>query len=506
MDGRRPSDDWASDPGELLRSALEKIVFFECKLAQLESELTAARQVAERARADAATSRARETELTQQLAAARGAQGAFTLRETDLVERVTLLETERERLLGGLVERARLGGAPAAEGEAPADADGADLAGFISELRAEIESLRGWKVAAETGGLGPMAASSRPHAASGPRVGTGPAAVTELAGDFFAAGRTGFSRTDATALAGLLPARADRVLYERAMAELTAGEAPARKRAIRQLAALGARASAPLLAAALGREPDAEVKVALLEAMGSFQEPFAADLAVRELGDARPAVRAAALEMLASVAPEAALPHLARALADPGPLVRRRAAVLLGFVRGEVAEAALCGALRDADPGVARAARAALSGRSSDLTRRALEKYQRTAPRSLAAAAARLSPAVTIPAPTPAVPAPLPAAAPTRAFPSAMPGPAAAALAPRARVAVLEAPAPAAAAPAPGSLETAVLLELRGALRGQGAEELARVCGAPSARIEAALEVLAGRGAVVRRGPRWCMA
>jgi hypothetical protein len=70
---------------------------------------------------------------------------------------------------------------------------------------------------------------------------------------------------------------------------------------------------------------------------------------------------------------------------------------------------------------------------------------------------------------------------------------------------VLEAPAPVAAAPAPGSLEATVLLELRGALRGLEAGELARVCGATPARIDAALEVLGGRGAVVRRGPRWCM-
>jgi len=502
MDGRRPSGDWASDPGELLRSALEKIVFFECRLAQLESELAAARQVAERARADAAQSRARETELTQELAAARGAQGAFTLREADLVERVALLETERERLMGGLVERARLGGAPASEGEAPADADGSDLAGFIAELRAEIESLRAWKAAAEAGGLAPTAPAGSPsHAASGQRIGTGPAAVAELAGDFRSAGRTGFSRADATTLAGLLPTRADRVLYERAMAELSAGEAPARKRAIRQLAALGARAAAPLLASALGREPDAGVKVALLEALGRFQEPFAADLAVRELGDPRPEVRAAALEMMASVAQAAALPHLARTLADQSPLVRRRAAVLLGFVRGEVAEAALCGALRDVDPGVARAARAALCGRSSDLTRRALEKHQRTAPRAAGAEAPRFGPAppVAAMAARPARLAPGPAATP------AVSSSAAAAPAPRGRVAVVEVPAPAAAAPAPGSLEATVLLELRGALRGLDAGELARVCGATPARIDAALEVLGGRGAVVRRGPRWCM-
>jgi hypothetical protein len=57
-----------------------------------------------------------------------------------------------------------------------------------------------------------------------------------------------------------------------------------------------------------------------------------------------------------------------------------------------------------------------------------------------------------------------------------------------------------------GALQAAVLLELRGALRGRTAEELAQVCGAPQAGIDAALELLAGRGEAVRRGPRWCMA
>jgi hypothetical protein len=489
MDGRRPSGDRASDPGELLRSVLEKIVFFECKVAQLESELAAARQVAERARADAASSRARETELSQELAMARGDQGAFTLREKDLTERIALLEAERERLMGGLVERARLGGAPAAEGDEPADADGSDLAGFIAELRAEIESLRAWKAAAEARGSGGGPDQHRPPPpVAAARGGAGPAALPELASDFRAAGRTGLSRADASDLAGLLPTRADRVLYERAMAELSASEPSARTRAIRQLAALGARASAPLLAAALGREPDASVKVTLLEALGRFQEPFAAELGVRELADPRPEVRAAALEMLAAVDQAGALPHLARRLGDPSPLVRRRAAVLLGFARGEVAEASLAGALRDADPGVARAAAAALSGRTSDVTRRALERYQRAAPPR---AAPRLPPA--------------PPASRSRV---SAPAAAAPASAPRAlgAVAVLEAPAPVAAPGGGGALEAAVLLELRGALRGRTAEELAQVSGAPPARVHAALEVLAGRGAVAQRGPRWCMA
>ena len=43
------------EPEEFLRSALEKIVFFECRVAQLEAELGAARTTAERARGDAAS-------------------------------------------------------------------------------------------------------------------------------------------------------------------------------------------------------------------------------------------------------------------------------------------------------------------------------------------------------------------------------------------------------------------------------------------------------------------
>src|SRR5512147_2139985 len=141
------------DPEGILRSALEKIVFFECRVSQLESELAAARTTAERARADAAEARRRETELAQALAAERGARGDAQARTDDLAERVRLLEGERERLLGGLVDRARVGGAAGADGAPGPDADGADLAGFIAELRAEIVALRAWKAEAEAAGL-----------------------------------------------------------------------------------------------------------------------------------------------------------------------------------------------------------------------------------------------------------------------------------------------------------------------------------------------------------------
>src|SRR5512140_969913 len=93
----------AVDPEGILRSALEKIVFFECRVSQLESELAAARTTAGRARGDAAEARRREVEREQAIAAERGARADAERRADDLAERVGLLESERERLLYGLV-------------------------------------------------------------------------------------------------------------------------------------------------------------------------------------------------------------------------------------------------------------------------------------------------------------------------------------------------------------------------------------------------------------------
>jgi hypothetical protein len=527
-------------PAAFLRSALEKIVYFECRVAQLEAELGAARQVAERARGDAAEARTRETEAAQALATEREARAALALSEAEATERVRLLEAERERLLSGLVERARLGGAPSADGTPGPEEGGADLASFIAELRAELETLRQWKAAHQAGRPVPSPATRAPATAS--------PTVDALAGGFSAGGRTGLSQVDAAQLKAYLVTHADRVLWERAMGDLSAPAATNRRRAIRQLEALGAGAAAPLLAAALGREADGGVKVELLRALARFAEPFAAGLAAAELADARPEVRAEALQALAAVAEQEAAPHLLRGLGDPSPLVRRRAAVLLGTARGEQVEAALLAALRDADAGVARAAAAALGGRGGEATARAQAAAKlRTVGTSSAARriASRLSGAeqatAVAPATKPAVAvvssvpsarpmaAPMPTDVPTAAAaraaaplappvaltrssrtplrPSAStPAPHAGRAAPRAAVAVLESAPARALAPtvqAGAALEEAIRLEVRGALRGVGAEELARITGAPAARVEAALAVLAARGVVTLRNTRW---
>jgi HEAT repeat protein len=552
MDGGQGSSRHNHDPEGLLRSALEKIVFFECRVAQLESELAAAKSAAERARGEAAGVRRREVELVQALAGEKGARAEAERRATEGEDRVRLLEAERERLLGGLVERARLEGAPGSSGAPAPDEGQADLAGFIAELRAEIESLRAFRAAAVAAGYGEGASISERKAPE-PAV-----SVAELGGRFDAAGRVGVSEGDRAHLAELLATRADRALYERSMGDLSAADAGKRLRAVRALEALGSRAAAPLLAAALGREAEAEVKGALLAALARFKEPFAAELADRELADPRPAVRVAALEALATVGDGRAPERLAAALADASPVVRRRAALLLGFTAGERAVEALAVALCDQDRGVARAAAAALSGRPSARAQAALARglehpdlsvrraaatalgrlageevdadgtasarrasSRRIAERLASMDAEELRAAVLRSAETARATAERVMAATARGAgkvenrvpvgtsstststttsTTTTTTTKAAAPAIRTAVAVVDAPAP---APGAQDLEPRVVAELRAALRGATEAHLSSILGAPAARVEAALAALGARGAVERRGTRW---
>ncbi|MFL5262778.1 MAG: PBS lyase, partial [Anaeromyxobacteraceae bacterium] len=396
----------SGSPEELLRSALEKIVFFECRLSSLESELEGARSAAARARDEAQSARRREGELEALFAQARGEHAVAIAHNAELVERVRILETERERFLTGMVERARVAGAPSAAGDDPGDES--DLAGFIAELRLEIEQLRAWKRAAEAQGVRvvgedamaltpPMALSTatRPPAAIAsptPSVrperseveSKGPSATSNatptpsatptstsntnanldangarsvrperseaesngssatatpppvrpldgaaepkggravslstLASRFSTDGRLSVAPAAARALPTAFTTRAERALYEHSLDDLSSADPGARRRAADCLRVLGSTAAAPLVAAAIGREPDADVKGALLAALGVLGEPSAADLAARELADPRPGVRAAALDAAAALAKGRALPHLARALGDP---------------------------------------------------------------------------------------------------------------------------------------------------------------------------------------------
>jgi hypothetical protein len=518
----------SGNPEELLRGALEKIVYFECRLAQLESELKAARDVAAREKAAAAAAREREVAAAGALAQARSVVEAARGRDEELAERVRLLEGERERFLAGLIDQARIAGAPRA-GDAGAG-EPADLAAFIAELRAEIERLRPWRAAAERAGI----RLAEPGPAEPPAV-----TFPDLAARFEDAGRIGLTREDASRMERALPTRAERSLYEASMDDLASADPRNRRRAAEALRAMGTGAAAPLVAAAVGRERDPEVKVALLGALAALAEPAAAEIAARELADPRPAVRAAALEAVAALAGPAAEPRLVAALGDASAAVRRRGVLLLGFSRGASADEALASALADRDAGVSRAAALALAGRPNAAAQGALARAldhreegvrrvaaeavarwsgepvaagasaedrrraaRRIADRLAAIDAGALREAVVASAPPAAFAAERPSLAQARgpvAEAAAAPGPAARteprAAPTRAAVAVAE--------PAGGDLppgEEAVLLEIRSALRGRTAEEIDAAVPGGSA---ASLRALAARGAVVLRGRRW---
>ena len=559
----------SGNPEDLLRGALEKIVFFECRLSQLEAELKAAREVAVREKESAAAAREREVQLETQLAQVRGDHATARAAEADLAERVQLLERERERFLTGLIDRARIAAAPGASGDgAPLFEDGPDLAGFIAELRGEIERLKPWKAAAEKAGIHLDGADER--TLRDLRAQT-PQSFEALAAGFEGAGRIGLKGADAHRMKEQLPSRAERSLYEASMDDLDSADAGARRRAAECLRALASPAAAPLVAASLGRERDPDVKTALLAALASIAEPAAADLAARELADPHPPVRAAALEAVAVLAKDAAEPRLAAALADPSALVRRRAVLLLGFVPGPGADDALASALSDRDPGVARAAAVALSGRPTSRAQAALAKAidhreagvrrsaaeavsrwagesvdaaapsaerrraarriaerlvavdQRTLRDAVVESAAQVE-RIQAAAPPAAVAraeaaaaasAPPSAQAPTAAAPG-RPLSAHAAAAPPRTAPAMVAPAPASAAalaavavldaaPAGDPVEQQVVAEVRTALRGRTIPELAAVISAGPAAVEAAARALVARGVFAQRGPRFFM-
>ncbi len=358
----------SGNPEELLRSALEKIVFFECRVSQLEGELEAARALAIREKESSAGARTREVALESQLSRERSETAELHSRASELAERVRLLETERGRLLSGMVEQARLSSAPDRE----ADVDGPDLAGFIAELRAEIERLQRWKVAAEKAGIALDGDGAGAPAAE--RLREAAPTVPDVAARFEKEGRLGMEPADAARLQGALGTRAERSRYASSLDDLASPEVDRRRRAAECLGALGSKAAAPLVAAAVGRERQPEVKVALLATLAALREPAAAEIALRQCDDQSPAVRAAALEAAAALRPDGVAARLAAALADRSALVRRRAVLLLGFARGHEAEEALAGALADENPGVARAAALALSGRPSSRAQAALAR------------------------------------------------------------------------------------------------------------------------------------
>ncbi|MFL5391350.1 MAG: HEAT repeat domain-containing protein [Myxococcales bacterium] len=375
----------AADPpgrtqaADLLRAALEKVVFFEWRVAELAAQLvqaqertTAATRAAERAAQErsVAEQRARMAESRTASAEAERARMSGLLaasREEPAKDRERIAELEaqllearaeivrqreeRDRWLSDMVAQARAGGdGPSA------------LAEFIAELRGEVISLREQVREEEASPDEPTAAIETPRepAAAQPSPVRNPPAASILAPGAVAPA-SAYAPIQAAPAGGISSAltsggSAARALSEQSLRQLGSSDPNRRAQAARNLASVPAPAAAPELAAALSRETDARVRGALALALVACGGEAAADLVVQLQGPPEPAlVRLAALDALCGAGPERARLALEVAARDESPAVRRRAAMLAMTAEGAGDVGAAL--LRDADFSVRAAAR-----------------------------------------------------------------------------------------------------------------------------------------------------
>jgi len=392
-----------------LRSALEKIVYFEARSETLQADAATLRSEADALRADLAAASQREVELRRRVAELEVELGRAHRDREESARVLGAMRAERAGLMGKVLEAARIQGH-----EARLDFD---LAGFIADLRAEaiahrapeVATARQTELAAALDGTAPVSAEAPAletvvamHA-DGPRAAPGPSrpsmrrtpeppvstaasilAVTREAERLFEQGRLAVPPS---------PRLGEESLFGFSIRELSSPDPTARARAAERLRTLGDRAAAPALAVALHAERDDTVLVALLEAFRALASREGAAVVAPLLGAPESAVRIAALRAITHLDPEAAPAHLSRAAHDPDASVRRRTALLAvslgpermlelerqvsrdpdpdvrrlavlaaGAAGGELARSRLLGALEDADLGVRRAAARSLSG------------------------------------------------------------------------------------------------------------------------------------------------
>ncbi|MBK7863552.1 MAG: HEAT repeat domain-containing protein [Archangiaceae bacterium] len=499
-------------PEALLKSALEKIVYFEARSEQLQNDLNAARAEGDRLRNDLASAAQREIELRRVVAELEVRSTRSHALADEAARATEALRRERAELIGKMLEASRIHGV----GQ-EVDADAYDLASFISELRGEVIERR----AAAKAGLvaapvpvpaavfAPAAAPAEAPAA--PR----PSELTTLANALRAEGRF---LVPSLSLSGA--GHTEETLFGFSVRELSAPDAAARVRAAERLKALGQPAAAPALATALHSETDPQVLVALLQAFACFARHEGVAVVSPLLTAASPEVRIAALKALLHLDPSRGGPHLAAAVKDPDRAVRRRASLLaltltgaaalelgrqaiadsepevralaalvLGASAAEPARPLLLAAMRDRELKVRKAAAQSLSrllGRDVVPMVELDEANRRREVRKLQHAPSR---------PVLYVAKPAAPAAPARA-----PAPAMAVAAPASRIAVVTVESVAEALCAP------VLVELRTAIRGRTVSELCTTFNQPQAVVTAACAALQARGQAVQRGQKFFVA
>jgi hypothetical protein len=405
-------------PDALLKSALEKIVYFEARADQLHGELDAARQEVARLQRELAETGQREIVLRRELAELEVRVNRAHSEREELSRLNQALRDERTQLLGKLLDATRIRTASQAPAEPLDDDDdlGIDLASFISQLRSEALN-RPAPPAAEAPPSRPAPApstrpalipSARPAPAAPPvaaRVGfrerppppvpdedeplwsvpvpavamavaAAPAgasasvasAVVQQAQRFRHEGRLGVSPEQLAELSGDPGpgGRSGETLFGFSVRELSAPDPAARIRSAERLKALGQTAAAPALATALHAETDPGAQVVLLQAFAGLCREEGASVVSPLLASPVAEVRIAALKALLSLAPQDAAPHLAQAMKDPDRAVRRRASLLALGLEGEAAHRLGEEAIHDADPEVRSLAALALGAGSGE--------------------------------------------------------------------------------------------------------------------------------------------
>ncbi len=399
-------------PDALLKSALEKIVYFEARSEQLHNDLASAQAKIERLKGELGAAAQREIELRREIAELQVKVNRGRNEREELDRLNDALRSERGALLGKLIEAAQIHDADKKSelGESPFD-----LASFISELRSEAIAQKAAPARAQapvpnerpsppaSGKIGgTSAATGIPSSAATPAsvpppmsaAQVSPSTIAEHAARLRSEGRLAVSHEQMAELSALgpFPGSSEETLFGFSIRELAAPDPAARKRAAERLKALGNPAAASALATALHAETNPETQEALLGTFAALAPSEGVSIVAPLVQSEIPEVRVAALKALIALDPSQAGPYIAAAIKDGDRAVRRRASLLalgltgsgalklgeqaildedqevrslaalvLGASSGERARTLLLEALRDKEPKVRQAAAQSLS-------------------------------------------------------------------------------------------------------------------------------------------------
>lgn len=344
-------------PEALLKSALEKIVYFEARSTQLSNDLGHTRAEVERLKVELAGAAQREIELRRVIAELEVRSTRAHAEREDSARVTEALRRERAELIGKMLEASRI----QRSGEPLEDFD---LAQFIAELRSEVILKR------ESGQVVPMVVAAPCAVTQG---------VTEVGYELRAQGRLHVSAAQLAELGGAssFPGRSEETLFGFSIRELAAADVHARVRAAERLKALAHPAAAPALATALNAETEPAALVAFLGALSGLAKVEAVPVVQPHLTSPSPDVRIAALKALLVLDPGQAGPHLAAAMKDPDSAVRRRASLLALGLTGNAALTLGEQAIRDAMPDVRSLAALVLGASGAESARTALLEAMR---------------------------------------------------------------------------------------------------------------------------------